>query len=192
MPDHQYSRRENSRARAAAACVLLGALALPTLAQESPSFRVDRSALNAGGRPAQGATAASPSFRVSVDALGDAFASGSAAGPATRLDGGLLAGWRPPGEVRGLLFSAVTSLSWEPERSVGSYRVFRAALADAGGPAAPACLLQDLQGTTATDGGTPGADAGFFYLIVAVNRLGEAGTPGFAGDGTERPGGTCP
>ena len=176
-------------ARWAGVVLLAGSAAL---AQQSGSFRIEQSTFNAGGRPAQGSVAASSSFRISTDAIGQGIVAAPNDGASFSIDSGLIAGWRPPGEVTGLGFSDATTLHWNPERSVGDYRVYRATLDDLGGLNAPTCLLQELAGTSATDTASPASGAGFYYLAAAVNRLDEVGTPGFQSDGTERVGAVCP
>ncbi len=53
------------------------------------------------------------------------------------------------------------------------------------------CLQGGVAATSMTDPALPGT--GWFYLITSRNSLGEEGTKGFAGNGTERANpGPCP
>ena len=109
---------------------LAAATTLPTArAQTSASYRLQESVLNAGGHPAQGAVLSSPSFRVKLDALGDGVLGSALASPSFRMDGGFVGAYPPPGEVRGDRFASKTLLVWDPEKSVGTYDVYRGSLA---------------------------------------------------------------
>ena len=178
--------------RAAAPSYLLlaaASLALPatTLAQTSASYKLQEYTFNNGGDPAKGSFASSASYRIKLDAIGDAIVSGSAMTSASnRMEGGFVDDYPPPGEVKGDLFTNKTTLTWSPEKSVGTYDVYRAVLSTLPGLAYGACLQNGLTTETATDATTPSAGQGYFYLITARNRLGEIGTKGYASSGTER------
>ena len=58
-----------------AALVMGLAAALPAYAQEGPTFKLTEHAFNAGGHPANGTILSSPTFRVSIDAIGDSVPS---------------------------------------------------------------------------------------------------------------------
>ena len=77
--------------------------------------------------------------------------------------------------------------SWNPERSVGVYNLYRDLLGNLSGLGYGDCEQSDLPGTTATDTDRPPAAGGFFYLITAENRLREEGTKGFDSSGSGRP-----
>jgi hypothetical protein len=151
--------------------VVAGLLGAGTVsAQSSASFDQREHAFNLGGRPAQGATATSASFRVSLDALG------SPAPTATIL--GFVPAYVPPGEVANVRLGPDTqTLSWDPDPSVGSYAVYRGTLADLSGLQYGACTGTSAV-PTATDADVPVSGAGYFYLVTARNRLHEEGTKG--------------
>ena len=157
-------------------------------AQQSASFKVEEHAFNAGGRPLDGMVATSASFRLTLDALGEAVAGRDLASASFALDGGLVPAYPPPGEVLLLRFTSPTTLTWLPERSVGEYDLYRGALLVSDlSSADPADCLEPAIGTEGTtDPDSPAAGQGFFYLVTAENRLGEKGTKGFRSDGTER------
>ena len=79
----------------------------------------------------------------------------------------------------------VTTLTWDPEASVGSYNVYRGTLSE----------LPTTYGTNIEPGWTgetypdtdPYGGESWFYLITASNRIAEEGTKGTDSSGTERP-----
>ena len=79
----------------------------------------------------------------------------------------------------------MTTLVWDPERSVGTYNLYRDLLSVLPGSFGE-CLQSSITGETATELDTPPTGQGWFYLITAKNRLGEEGT------GTERSGAQRP
>jgi hypothetical protein len=163
------------------------AASAPALAQQSASYKLTESAVNAGGRPVNGAGAASASFRVSFDAIGDAVSGATLASASYRVGSGFVAWFPPPGEARGLRFSDRTTLRWDPEPSVGSYSLYRDFVSALAGGGTGACFVNSVPTEQASDGGSPGAGKGFFYLVTARNRLGEEGTKGHRSSGSERP-----
>jgi hypothetical protein len=176
---------------AAPSLLLLAAasLAVPAtaVAQTSASYKLKEYTFNNGGHPANGSFASSTSYRIKLDAIGDAIVSGSAMSSASnRMEGGFVGDYPPPGEVKGDLFTNKTTLTWSPEKSVGTYDVYRALVSTLPGLAYGACLQNGITTETATDTVTPSVGQGYFYLITARNRLGEIGTKGYASSGTER------
>lgn len=163
-------------------------------AQESPGFKLDEHTVNAGGHPDGGAVPASTSYRITLDAVGDAVAGVGPSSPSFRMDAGFSAGYPPPGEVTGLtLGPGKDELAWSPERSVGSYNLYRDLLGSLAGLDYGTCRQQGIADETTTDSDVPPPADGFFYLVTADNRLEEEGTKGFQGDGiTERTGNACP
>ena len=151
----------------------------PARSQESASFRLTESVLNAGGRPVDGAIASSPSFRVELDALGDAVSD-------------FVAVYAPPGEVAGLRFDDHVSLRWNPERSAGTYNLYRAALASLATLTYGGCAQTSIAGVSTSDTDPLVSGAGFFYLVTVENRLAYEGTKGYRSDGIERGGTVCP
>ena len=155
-------------------------------AQQSASFSVRESAFNSGGRPLDGSTLASTSFRISLDALGDAFGAIGLAAPSFRSDAGLPVAYAPPGEVSGLVFTDDVTLAWTPERSAGVYEVYRGSGGDLPGLGYGTCLASELATAGTTDVIPPAAGSSFFYLITVRNRIAEEGTKGFRSSGAER------
>lgn len=176
--------------RGAALIVFLAGslLALPeALAQQSANYRLTESVVNAAGRPVNGEIASSTSYRVSLDAIGDAAVGGTLSSGSYHLGSGFVAWFPPPGEAQGLRFADRTTLRWDPERSVGVYNLYRDLLSTLAGGGSGTCFANAAATEQATDAGSPGAGQGFFYLVSAENRLGEEGTTGYRSNGNERP-----
>lgn len=156
------------------------------LAQTSSSFKLENSVLNAGGHPEAGTVLAGPSFRITLDALGDGLIASELASPSWRMDEGFVSAYPPPEEIAGVIFGADhTTLTWRPERSVGTYALYRG-IVPAFLPTYGVCLQSGLSVGNAVDIQSPPAGSGFFYLATVRNRLGEEGTKGFASSGTPR------
>jgi hypothetical protein len=172
--------------------VLTTTLAAPAAAQQSASYHLSEHVLNSGGRPLQGATAASASYRVSLDAIGENVNGAGLSSASYWMDGGFTVAYPPPGEVSGLTFPGKQNLLWNPEPSVGDYNLYRGLLGSLSGLGFGTCQEQNLPGETAVDAAVPAAGAGFFYLVTAENKLDEEGTKGFRSGGLERLGNTCP
>lgn len=170
----------------------LFALASPTAAQESASFRLDEHVLNLAGHPEQGIGPGSASHRISLDSLGGGIARGGLASASFRMDVSFGGAYPPPGEVQGLLFLDSTTLAWSPEPAAGSYNAYRGALSTVAGGGYGTCWMQDVPGHQVTDAAPVPAGSGFFYLVTANNRLHEEGAKGPDGDGVERGGNRCP
>ena len=168
-------------------------VASPALSQSSANFKLSEQVLNAGGNPSGGTVLSSPSFRISLDAIGDSVTGAALSSSAWRMDAGFVSGYPPPGEVLGLRFGpGRTTLLWNAERSVGSYNLYKGSLF-AFLPDYGVCTQSGLTAETATDAAVPPAGAGAFYLVTARNRLAEEGTKGFASSGVERSHGVpCP
>jgi hypothetical protein len=160
--------------------------AWPVMAQSSASFKLEEHAFNTGGHPLDGAVFTSTSFKVSLDAIGDAALGSTMSSASFRMDGGFVGTYPPPGEVPGLRFTGHDTLAWNPERSVGIYNLYRDLMSSLSGLGYGNCEQQDLASETATDTDVPPLEDGYFYLVTAENRLGEEGTKGFDGNGTER------
>ena len=159
----------------------------PALAQQSASYKLTESAVNAGGRPVNGAGASSASYRVSFDAIGDAAAGGTLSSASYRVGSGFVAWFPPPGEVKGLRFVDRTTLRWDPDSSTGVYNLYRDFVFALAGGGTGTCFVNGLAAEQASDVGSPGTGRGFFYLVTAKNRLAEEGTKGNRSSGTERP-----
>ena len=161
-------------------------------AQTSASFKLTESRFNAGGDPRDGSFAASASWKIRLDAIGEDALAASASSGSWRMDAGFPAVYAPPGEVRNLRWPDRTTLAWDPERSVGAYEVYRDLVSTLPGGFGT-CFASSLLGETATEAGSPAASTGWFYLVTARNRLGEEGTKGSRTGGIERPNSSpCP
>lgn len=160
--------------------------ALPAPGQQSASFKLEESAFNAGGSPLNGAVATSASFRLTFDSIAESASARGLASTSFRMDSGLISSYPPPGETRGLRFTDRTTLSWTPEKSVGTYNLYRDLLGTLPGNYG-SCFQGAITGTTWLDAGTPPTGTGWFYLVTAENRLAEEGTKGYRSDHTERP-----
>ena len=171
---------------------LTTALAIPAAGQQSASYRLAEHVLNSGGRPLQGATAASASFHVSLDALGEDVNAAGLSSASFPMDGGFTVAYPPPGEVSGLLFPNKQTLVWDPEKSAGDYNLYRDSLSSLSALGFGACQQQDVPGETTVDAAVPAAGGGYFYLVPVENSLGEEGTKGLRSDGFERLGNICP
>lgn len=166
---------------------------IPAVAQQSTSFNLEEHTINAGGHPAQGTFLVSASYRVTLDAIGDTVTGPGMSSASFKMESGFPSWFPPPGEVHDLRFSGGQTLEWSPERSVGSYVLYGGVVdslivADYG-----MCLEEDIDvESTIVSDGVPSGQA-LFYLVTAMNRLGEEGTSGFRSSGAERPDGTpCP
>ena len=162
-------------------------LALPALAaaQSSASYRVGQSTFNNGGNPSPELTSAS--YRVTLDAVGDAAAATGLSSASYGMGGGFPEGCAPPGEVAGLLFSGLATLVWNAEPSVGAYDLWRGDLSGLPGDNYGTKIAEDLASETASDSDTPPAGGCYVYLVTAENRLEEEGTKGYKSSGEERP-----
>ena len=85
-----------------------------------------------------------------------------------------------------MAFTDAQTLVWNPERSVGTYNLYRDLLSGLAGLGYGGCEQQELTGEMATDSGAVPAGDGFFYLVTAENLLAEEGTKGFLSNATER------
>ena len=92
--------------------------------QESASFKLSETTLNAGGHPAGGTVITSSSYGITLDAIGEAVAPAQAASTSYLFEGGFVGTFAPPGEVANVRFSDATTLLWDTERSTGGYAVY--------------------------------------------------------------------
>ncbi len=105
--------------------------------------------------------------------------------PGYHLDGGFVASYPPPGEVRNQAWTGSSTIVWDPEKSVGSYSVYRDLLSTLPGNFGT-CLQSSLITEFASDASNPPVGIGWFYLITARNVLAEEGTKGYRSNGSER------
>jgi hypothetical protein len=168
---------------------LLAFLTVPVLAQESASYRLERSSFDAGG----GSRMTSTSYAVSFQGTGEPALGDGLSSPSFRSDGSFFAAYAPAGEVRGLTIAADhETLSWFAEPVAGDYNLYRDLVGGLPGDFG-SCLVADVEGTSWTDPERPPDSSGFFYLVTAENRLDEEGTKGWTSAGSERANDTpCP
>lgn len=159
----------------------------PAAAQTSEHYRLTEFTFNAGGDPQDGTYAASAHHRIRIDALGDTVAQTALASATHRMRGGFVVAYPPPGEVLRLALGADrATLTWTPERSAGTYNVYRGLVSGLPGPFG-SCLQARIGAETGTDAGTPPPGNGWFYLVTVRNLLDEEGSKGTQGSGAERP-----
>jgi hypothetical protein len=167
-----------------ASAVLLFATA--ATAQQSANFRMSEHTFNAGGHPSGDQVMASASFRLTYDAVGAPALGWEMSAPSFRMDASFGSAYPPPGEVADLRFDDDETLSWGPDRSVGTYGLYRDLVSGLPGLGYGACLRGDLESSGFRDTETPPHGSGFFYLVTASNRLREEGTKGQDSTGNER------
>ena len=155
---------------------------LPAQSQQSAGFSLEQQAFNNGGRPIDGTTAESSSFRLSLDAISAAMRPTALAGSFFTGAGGLMAPLAPPREVTGLRFDSAIAMAWNPDPRGTAYNVYRGI-----SPGAAGCQASRVVGTAHTAGGSPGPADAWFYLVTSVNSLDEESTRGFASNGSQRP-----
>ncbi len=169
------------------ASVVLAALGLapPALAQQSANFKLTEWTINAGGDPVNGNSAASASWKVRLDAIGDGVLGVGQASASVHLDSGFVDVYAPPGEVQNQRFTNASTMSWDPEKSIGVYEAYRGLISTLPGGFG-SCYQSSLAGTTASDAGNPPLGDAWFYLVTAKNRIGEEGTKGNQTGGAAR------
>ncbi len=155
------------------------------LAQSSASYKLTQFSFDYGGDPNNGGFAASSGYHVKLDAIGGAAITAGLSSSGYHLDGGFVASYPPPGEVRNQIWTDSSTLAWDPEKSVGSYSVYRDLLSALPGTFG-ACLQSSLITETASDAANPPVGTGWFYLVTARNALAEEGTKGYKSNGVER------
>ena len=169
---------------------LVLACATSVLAQSSANYQIEQPTLNNGGNPSP--VLSSPNFQVTMDALGNGLALTGLASPSYGMDAGFATDYRPPGEVQNLRFTSKTAFGWNPEPSVGTYRVYRGLVSDLSSGYGT-CFSQGLNTPQGSDTGVPSLGQAVFYLITAENRIAEEGTMGNNSAGTPRLNATpCP
>ena len=166
--------------------VLILLLALPALAQQSASYKLEEHVFNAGGHPENGTYLTSATYRIRLDALGDAVAGTALAGASFHMDAGFVPAYPPPGLVGGLHFPDHDTMAWDSEKSVGVYNLYRDLVSNLLSLGYGNCEQHSLTGATAVDATSPPSSDGYFYLVTAENRLGEEGSKGSDSGGTQR------
>ena len=168
----------------AALVCCLGAV-IPCAAQSSASYSLTETTFNSGGTPQQGAELTSSSYRVSISSVGDIANASTLASSSFSLDAGFVSTNPPPGEVAGLGVTTGAQIVWNPERSAGTYDLYRDLLGSLPGDYGT-CYQPGLHQTSWTEPANPPPGKGWFYLVTAKNRLGEEGTKGYTSAGVER------
>lgn len=163
------------------------------LAQESASFTLSESVLDAGGHPQDGVSLSSGNFRVSLHSVGEGVGAPSLTGVSFMMQAGFAPALRPAGEVANVRFFGASELVWDPEPSVGEYALYRGVVTRPFDPGYGECAESGIVSETAIDPTSPPIGGSFFYLVTARNRLREEGTKGAGSDLTDRPNSTpCP
>lgn len=174
--------------------LVTGMLLLPcaALAQSSASFGLAEHTFNAGGHPADGIVMFSPSYRITLDSIGDSMA-GRLSSASYAMDSGFVPAYPAPLEVQGLGFTNVQTLVWIPTPSAtGGYNLYRDLLSTLQGLSYGSCAQQNLPQATTTDTTPVPANNGYFFLVTGENTLNEEGSKGSDSAGTERLGTICP
>jgi hypothetical protein len=161
--------------------------ALPALAQTSASYHLNEHIFNAGGQPANGTVSTSASFHLKLDAIGDAAVVSAMTSASFHSSGGFVGDYPPPGEVSGLTFTSLSSMVWNPEKSVGYYELYRDSLTSLSSGGTGTCFLSALTTESASDETVPWLGDGRVYLVTARNLLTEEGTKGYRSSGAQRP-----
>ena len=167
-------------------CAALLLLAGPAWAQQSASFKLREHVFNAGGIPAEGTILSSPSYRITLGAVGESLSSRGLASASFHLEEGFVSAYPPPGEAQNLMFDTATTMLWDPEGSIGTYNVYRDLMSSLSAGGFGACFARELGEPTAAEPSTPPSNNGWFYLVTAENRLRDEGTKGYFGSGAER------
>ena len=166
--------------------LLAGLIALPVLAQESPSYKIKESVFNAGGHPKDGAILTSASYRIKLDSAGEGVVAAGVVSASFHMDGGFMEAYPPPAEVHDFVFSNKNMMAWDFEKSTGTYNVYRDLMSSLSGGGFGTCFAQGLAQPAGSDPNSPPVNNGWFYLVTAENRLREEGSKGYRSSGNER------
>ncbi len=168
--------------------LFLGNLVLSqAFAQESENFKLREQVFNEGGHPKDGTVLTSDNFKITISSIGEITDNSKLTSDSFYLEGGFVSSYPPPGEVVGLHFhSDHETLEWNPEKSKGSYNLYRdllGNLSDYG-----ICKEYGITGETTTDSEDPSMEeVCYFYLVTVKNRLDEEGVKGYDSSDVERP-----
>jgi len=148
-------------------------------AQESASYRLKPYTLNVGGVPFDLTTLhISTSYRVRPSALGEAMAGAGLTSTSFALAAGIGLLCRPAGEVTNLSFlSDGVTLTWDLDPTMEHYHLYRDVVPNFA-PSFGACQQFNIVGPSATDTATPGVTQAYYYLVTAVDCLGQEGPKG--------------
>lgn len=159
---------------------------LAVTAAVGADYRLDELTFNAGGHPLGGARVESTSYSLQLDSVGETLSAPELRSTSYSMDVGHPRRYPPAREVVGLrLMGDKTTLTWFPERSVGSYRVYGGSLAwlplNYG-----VCNAHDLASHQVTIEDLPAPGEGFFYVVTARTTLMEEGPKGYDSTGALR------
>jgi hypothetical protein len=155
-------------------------------AQSSAGYTLEEHTLNNGGRPLDAIVSTSPSFRISLDAIGGSMVRGGLSGVSYRMDGGFAVSYPPPGEVEGLqMLADRQTLTWIASPASSVFNVYSGPISTLPGTFG-GCAASRVAGTSWADPTVPAPGTGLFYLVTGENRLGEEGTKGRTSTGAER------
>ena len=177
--------------------VVAGCLApLAALAQSSPHYLLREQTFNSSGRPRDGVVLTSTHYQIARDSVGvtgigegrSCMAGLSPTEHCYQLDGGLVAAFPAPEEIRSLTIAAdKVTLNWWGDRAAGTYNLYRDLLTNLPGRQYGKCDQHGISNTSTVDPDTPPKSDGFFYLVTVKDTLGEEGTKGWDSSGHERP-----
>ena len=163
-------------------------LANTAVAQTSPSFQLTEHVFNAGGHPAGGVVLRSPSHEISLDSIGSSLTAGTPSSPSFVIDATFVWSYRPPVEVTGLVFTDEQTIAWGPERSAGTYGLYRGLVSSLAALGFGSCEVTGMtQRTVEVLPGLPPDGDAYCYLVTAENLLHEEGIKGFQSTGAPRP-----
>ena len=128
-----------------------------------------------------------------LEAIGDTVGFAEPTSPSYGVTPGFVSAFGPASEVLALTFDDATTISWGGQPNATGYNIYSHDLGSLSGTDNGGCLESTVAGNSYLAVGTPAAAEGFFYLVTAINRLAEEGTPGSDSQGTERGNaGACP
>ena len=152
--------------------------------QSSENYTIGESAFNSGGNPSPILT--STNYTITLGSIGEGVAGFGMESASYGMETGFPTPYPPPGEVQNLHFTDRITLTWNAERSANGYYLYRGDLVDL--PSNYGIRIEPpVTETHTTDEETPDPGDSFFYLLTAVNRIGEEGSKGSDSLGTPRP-----
>ena len=168
--------------------IFLLALALSSgaLAQQSPSFKLEEHALNAGGHPQDGTVLTSASFRLTLGAIGEIVTAVDPSSASFSLTAGFTGSYPPSAEVANVRFTNATTLVWDAERSVGVYNLYQGSVTNPFDPNYGLCQAAGIPVETVSVSSVPPRGRALFILVTAENRLAEEGPKGSDSAGSPR------
>lgn len=164
--------------------IFLLTVGAPSLySQSSENYDIEQSTFNSGGNPSP--ILSSLNYRMTLDSVGEGIVAVGVGSDSYEMETGFPSLYPPPGEVLNLLFTDKITLTWDAERSACGYYLYRGELVDL--PFSYGSIVKPLiTETYTTDEETPAPGGSFFFLLTAVNRIGEEGPKGSNSSGTPR------